>query len=400
MFAAPQIAEKAAAQLGGDGLDFWMVRARLAELNGDLASAEGILIEQGKVEEAVEMYQTLHRWDDAIGVAEMQGHPRAVEMKEEYMQYLLESRQEAKAGLIKEKEGDYNAAIALYLKGGYPAKAMSLVNARPSAFSQDVLERIAEALVTAGMFDKAGSMQEQMGRPEKALDCYIRGHAFRNAVELSRKHFPARVVGLEQQWGDYLVSQKQVDGAIQHYIEAGAYAGAVTAAIESKQIVRAAQLVDDTMRDPATARPFYLQIARHYHNTGALEEAEKYYVKAGEPAQAVDMYIAAGRWESSYAIARQCMSEEAVGTMYIKQANRLEREGDLKLAERLYVIIDEPDLAINMYKKARQYDNMVRLVKSHRPDLLKETYLHLAQQQEMEGNLKVRVACVTVLCWP
>lgn len=86
------------------------------------------------------------------------------------------------------------------------------------------------------------------------------------------------------------------------------------------------------------------------------------------------------------------MSEEAVGTMYIKQAQRMEREGDLRLAERLYLIIDEADLAINMYKKARQYDNMVRLVKSHRPDLLKETYLHLAQQQEMEGNLKVRAS--------
>jgi hypothetical protein len=84
--------------------------------------------------------------------------------------------------------------------------------------------------------------------------------------------------------------------------------------------------------------------------------------------------------------------------MYIKQAQRMEREGDLRLAERLYLIIDEADLAINMYKKARQYDNMVRLVKSHRPDLLKETYLHLAQQQEMEGNLKVRVmACMR--CW-
>jgi intraflagellar transport protein 172 len=94
------------------------------------------------------------------------------------------------------------------------------------------------------------------------------------------------------------------------------------------------------------------------------------------------------------------MSEEAVGTMYIKQAQRLEREGDFKLAERLYVIIDEPDLAINMYKKARQYDNMVRLVKSNRPDLLKETYLHLAQQQEMEGNLKVcGVGCGWLVGW-
>ena len=89
------------------------------------------------------------------------------------------------------------------------------------------------------------------------------------------------------------------------------------------------------------------------------------------------------------------MSEEAVAAMYIQQAQRVEREGNFKLAERLYLIVEEPDLAVNMYKKARQFDNMVRLVKSHRPDLVKETFLHLAQQQEMEGNLKV---CVRVIC--
>ena len=41
-----------------------------------------------------------------------------------------------------------------------------------------------------------------------------------------------------------------------------------------------------------------------------------------------------------------------------------------------------------MYKKAKQYDAMVRLVAKHRPDLLKETRQYLAQQLEMEGSLK------------
>ena len=97
----------------------------------------------------------------------------------------------------------------------------------------------------------------------------------------------------------------QVDAAINHYLEAGAYQTAITAAIDSKQIIKAAQLLDDTVRDQAVARPFYLQIARHYQQTNALEEAEKYYVKGGQPGSAVDMYMAAGRWESSYAVARQ-----------------------------------------------------------------------------------------------
>ena len=42
-----------------------------------------------------------------------------------------------------------------------------------------------------------------------------------SAVELARYAFPQEVVVLEEQWGDYLVSQKQLDGAINHFIEAG-----------------------------------------------------------------------------------------------------------------------------------------------------------------------------------
>lgn len=32
--------------------------------------------------------------------------------------------------------------------------------------------------------------------------------------------FPAEVVRLEEAWGDHLVQQKQLDAAINHYIEA------------------------------------------------------------------------------------------------------------------------------------------------------------------------------------
>ena len=54
----------------------------------------------------------------------------------------------------------------------------------------------------------------------------------------------------------------------------------------------------------------------------------------------------------------------------------------------MYLTANEPDLAINMYKKAKQYDHMIRLVAKFRKELLKDTHQHLAQQLEMEGNLK------------
>lgn len=41
------------------------------------------------------------------------------------------------------------------------------------------------------------------------------------AVELARLAFPSEVVKLEEAWGDYLVQQKQMDAAINHFIEAG-----------------------------------------------------------------------------------------------------------------------------------------------------------------------------------
>lgn len=41
------------------------------------------------------------------------------------------------------------------------------------------------------------------------------------AVELARLAFPTEVVKLEEAWGDYLVQQKQMDAAINHFIEAG-----------------------------------------------------------------------------------------------------------------------------------------------------------------------------------
>lgn len=74
------------------------------------------------------MYQELHKWDEAIKIAERKNHPEVREFKENYFQWLLETAQEAKAAEVKEREGDFNTAIGLYLKGGLPAKAANVVS--------------------------------------------------------------------------------------------------------------------------------------------------------------------------------------------------------------------------------------------------------------------------------
>ena len=56
------------------------------------------------------------------------------------------------------------------------------------------------------MHDRAGDFYERLEELQRALDSYIRGSAYRKAVELARRSFPSRVVELQEQWGDYLVS--------------------------------------------------------------------------------------------------------------------------------------------------------------------------------------------------
>ena len=67
-------------------------------------------------------------------------------------------------------------------------------------------------------------------------------HAFihRKAVELARQISPASVINLEEEWGDWLASQKQMDAAINHFIEAGNTLKAIEAAIAARQFTKAA----------------------------------------------------------------------------------------------------------------------------------------------------------------
>jgi intraflagellar transport protein 172 len=93
------------------------------------------------------------------------------------------------------------------------------------------------------MYEKAGELYEEMQMLQKALDCYCKGNAFKKAVELARKEEPRLVISLEERWGNYLVSIKQTESAINHYIEAGAIQKAIEASINSREWNKAIQLL-------------------------------------------------------------------------------------------------------------------------------------------------------------
>ena len=75
------------------------------------------------------------------------------------------------------------------------------------------------------------------------MDCYRQGEVFARAVELARHFYPTEVVQLEEEWGDQLAGNKQLDAAINHYIEAGRTVKALDAAISARQWKKAVQII-------------------------------------------------------------------------------------------------------------------------------------------------------------
>ncbi|XP_066234732.1 intraflagellar transport protein 172 homolog isoform X2 [Saccopteryx leptura] len=401
-----EIADQMSQEYGGEGTDFYQVRARLAMLEKNYKLAEMIFLEQNAVEEAMDMYQELHRWDECIAVAEAKGHPSLEKLRQGYYQWLMDTQQEERAGELQESQGDGLAAISLYLKAGLPARAARLVLTQEELLANtELVEHITAALIKGELYERAGDLFEKIRNPQRALECYCKGNAFMK-VELARLAFPVEVVRLEEAWGDHLVQQKQLNAAINHYIEARCSIKAIEAALGARQWKKAIYILD--LQDQNIASKYYPRVAQHYASLQEYETAdcfhsvtltfciclsqpqiaEELYIKGDRIKDALDMHTQAGRWEQAHKLAMKCMRPEDVSVLYITQAQEMEKQGKYREAERLYVTVEEPDLAITMFKKHKLYDDMIRLVGKYHPDLLSDTHLHLGKELEAEGRLQ------------
>ncbi|XP_024531630.1 intraflagellar transport protein 172 [Selaginella moellendorffii] len=367
------------------GADNYLVKAKLAVLQHQWKIAEGILLDHGSIAESIQMYTECHRWKEAIAVAKSQTYAGCEELQDRYFKWLLQTNQDEEAGKVKETEGDVLGAIDLFLDGGLPGCAAECVQRHSTyQFQSDTLERIAEALVRANMFEEAGKFLELLHQFSRAKDAYVKGHSYSCAIDLARRHFPSEAARLEEEWGDWLVSKRQVDAAISHFIEAGCGRKAIESALSASQWQRAVYIVET--QDPKVSFPFYQRLAEHFESTKQFAEAEKFFIQAKLPQRAIEMYLRCGRLQEANKVSSKYLSSTEASALYLEWAGRLEAAGELKEAENLYVHASEYDMAINMYKKARLFDDMLLLVSTYRKDSLNETHLYLAEQLEKEGS--------------
>ena len=389
-----RLAAEAAKESNGatDGYDHYTVRAELFILNREFRRAEQVYLDNGQVDKAIAMWEEMQRFNEAIQIAEARNHPDAANKRAQFYTWLRETGQHEKAGELREREGKYAEAIELYLRGGTPARAANVISAHDVKPEPQVLEAIASALFKAKIYEKAGGLFEKLKMDERAIDAYKRGNVFSRAVDLAKRVFPNYVVGLEEAWGEYLVSQRQVDQAINHFMEAQKLSKAVNAAITSRQWNKAVQILETQGlgdSNDETVKTYYKQIAHHYEEIHQMGDAEKFYIKGGAINDAVEMYSRAGMSDHMYRVAQRHLKKEQLTPLFVAQGAQLESKGDYAGAERIYIKINEPDKAIVMYKKARDFNSMIRLVTAYRPDYIDRTHLSLAAMFEKEGNLKL-----------
>ncbi|KAJ8945935.1 hypothetical protein NQ318_016763 [Aromia moschata] len=362
--------------------------ARLSILYGELGTAENIYLEQGNVEAALNMYKRLHKWDEALRLAEQRGYENLKDLKDEHMSLLMQSGQFEKVGQVLENEGKYEEALNMYMKSNKLLRIPNLLSHHTELLNDHAaIANVLKKLLKQDLYEPAAEIYEKLDKPDLAMECYRKGKIWNKAVDLARDVSPDQVVQLEEEWGDSLVEGKQMDAAISHYIEAGCTLKALDAAVAARQWKKAVHIVK-VIDDPDTVKKYYVMIAGYFSGIKDYSTAEKLFAACGMYKEAVDMYNEAGQWEKAHSIASKYLEAEEVSDMYIKHAEQLEEAGKYRDAEKLYLSVNSPDLAIAMYKRAEQYDNMVRLVEKYHPNLLHTTHLHLGQQLEGQGKYR------------
>lgn len=180
------------------------------------------------------------------------------------MSLLLRTGQNVKAGQILADGGQHEQAINLYLKSNRPVKAANLINQYNELLHNETLvATVIKKLLKSELFEPAAEIYDKLNKPELALNCYRKGKVWSKAVDLARVISPDRVVVLEEEWGDHLVENRQLDAAINHYIEAGRTRKALEAAVGAKQWKKAVHIIQ-VIDDVSSVSKFYVILAQHF----------------------------------------------------------------------------------------------------------------------------------------
>ena len=381
--------------ISAHGMGNSLVQARIAMLQSNFKQAEYCLIEHDQLDAALDMYRSMHMWNELLDLAELRCPSKAQQIRDEYFQHLLDSGQYQVAARLKSRRGDISEAVDLCLQGEKPQLAADILLNSGDNVNPQLLAHVAEALVKKNRFDIAGQVYEKLGKPTEALESYRKGHSYYRALELAKAASPDSVIAIEKEWADYLVSQGQNDAATMHYVESGDYALALNCSLRAQQwqqaaeILRSAASTSDLVKQ---LRVQYLRVGRHFAGTGDTATAEDLFLTVDATKELVEMYLNLGRIDEAVRRAKRQMKPNEMEQLFIDTAQKLSKRAQTRtIAEQIYLAINKSELAMDMYRSAGDTASLLRLTSQYGGD--KGQLESMAVQAERQGDLETAESC-------
>ena len=267
----------------------YKIDAKLQVLNKEFSVARNIYVDRGDIEGAISMYSDMQKFEDALRIAESKGY-NAQQLRSQWDQWLLSTNQFEKAAELAEGEGDLQRSINLYIQAGMGAKAAQLfLHHRDASHHMMLIDSIVSSCQRAKRFDKAGELFEfqfQHMRSEEFLQAayenYVKGHAYRQAVELAKREKPEWVKDTEERWGDWLVEDRQLEAAVNHYLEARCVEKVIDTALKARLWNHAQQLLEEMSSGYNTIAiaDYWARLAQHYAEARQYDQAERCFLKS------------------------------------------------------------------------------------------------------------------------
>lgn len=361
----------------------WEVKVELALLSGQYRVAENLLLERGMGERAMEVFQDMHRWQDAIRLARQTG--QAGELERQFVDWLLESGQNLKAAEMLLDAGQVERAVELFTKEGLPGVGAKKMLQNKIARNHSAWTNVENACETKGLYWVLGEIHLYRDKRRKALNAFIKGNHFAKAVQLARKEQPEIVVGLHEKWGDWLRGQGELEEAVHHFIEARSVIKAVESSLDAGDWAGAIRLAEGLRGEEETR--FRADIGRRLRERGHYSLAEKQLVKAGLTEEAVKMWLSAGRFTDAERLCKETrLQQKQTRELFCAHAESMAEEGRLEDAEKVFLSLSLSDEAIRMYKRHSRWADMLRLFKRFRRENLADAHVLIGRRLEAEKD--------------
>jgi len=144
---------------------------------------------------------------------------------------------------------------------------------------------------------------------------------------------------------------------------------AIDYAIESNAFQHAFELCRTAAKDKLPEAR--LKYAMYLEDEGRFKEAEEEFVEANKPKEAIDMYLHNQDWVGAMRVAEN-HAPAAVADVLAAQGKLAWERKETARAEQMYLKAKKPEQIVELYSKARMWNDAIRLCKEYLPHKLSE----------------------------